>query len=77
MEDSKERALEELTEYYDKKLLEKQGQLEQVQLKSFLRLGEGYFMCQNLKIFDSEFLLADLVISLTHSSMLLYKISIL
>jgi len=29
MEDSKERALEELTEYYDKKLLEKQGQLEQ------------------------------------------------
>ena len=32
MEDSKERALEELTEYYDKKLLEKQGHLEQVQL---------------------------------------------
>ena len=30
MADSKERALEELTEYYEKKLLERQGQLEQV-----------------------------------------------
>ena len=42
MEDSKERALEELTEYYDKKLLEKQGHLEQVQLQSFLGLRKVY-----------------------------------